>query len=201
MSRINPNLIISFTPDEFHKINWRNPLILIPCLLAKMKKYPHSLLLSLILFLLPGCVHIISKDVRREVAQDLSLRDVIKAPNAYKEKVVLWGGMIIESKNLEEETQVVVLQKDLDRWGRPKESHESQGRFFVLHPGYLDTAIYQRDREISVAGEIAGQKVLPIDEIEYTYPVLCPREIHLWREPRKAEYPYWYSPWWWDYPH
>jgi starvation-inducible outer membrane lipoprotein len=59
--------------------------------------------------------------------------------------------------------------------------------------------IVQKHRGIRCR-EIAGQKVLPIDEIEYTYTVLCPREIHLWREPRKAEYPYWYSPWC-DYPY
>jgi outer membrane lipoprotein len=166
-----------------------------------MKKYLYPLILFLTPFLLPGCVYVISKEVRREVAKDLNFREVTKAPDTYKGKVVLWGGMIIESKNLKEGTRVVVLQKDLDKWGRPKESHESQGRFIVLHPGYLDTAIYRRDREITVAGEITGQKVLPIDEIEYTYPVLSPREIHVWREPTKAEYPYRHYPWWRHYPY
>ena len=166
-----------------------------------MKKYLHPLLLSLIFFLLPGCVYVISKDVRREVTRDLSLGEVIKDPNFYKGEVVLWGGVIIESKNLKDGTRVVVLQKDLNRWGRPKESNESQGRFIVLYPGYLDTAIYRKDREITIAGEITGQKVMPIDEINYIYPVLSPREIHLWREVRKAEHPYWPYPLWWDYPY
>ena len=168
---------------------------------AMMKKYLRPLLLSSILFLIPGCVYVISKDVRREVTRDLSLKEVIKNPDAYKGKVVLWGGVIIESKNLKEGTQVVVLEKDLNSWGRPKESDESQGRFIVFQSGYLDTSIYRRDREITVAGEITGKKVLPIDEIEYTYPVLSPREIHLWSEEKKAEYPYWHDPWWWYYPY
>ena len=168
-----------------------------------IKKYIHALISSLILLLLPSCVYVISKEVRREVTKDLNLREVIKAPDAYKGKVVLWGGVIIESKNLKKDTRVVVLQKDLNRWGRPKESDESQGRFIVFHPGYLDTAIYRRGREITVAGEVIGQKVLPIDEVEYSYPVLSPREIHLWREERRAKYPYpfWPYPWWWDYPY
>ena len=166
-----------------------------------VKKYIHSLLLSSVLFLLPGCVYVISQDIRREVTRDLNLRQVIKDPDLFKGEVVLWGGVIIESKNLKKGTQVVILQKDLNTWGRPKESDESQGRFIVLYPGYLDTAIYRRAREITVAGEIIGRKVLPIDQIEYTYPLLSPREIHLWREVRKAEYPYWPYPWWWDYPY
>jgi outer membrane lipoprotein len=155
----------------------------------------------MIIFLLSGCVYVISKEVRRDVTRDLSLREVIKDPAVYEGKVVLWGGVIIESKNLTEGTRVTVLQKDLNRWGRPKESDESQGRFIVLYPGYLDTAIYRRDREITVAGEIIGQKVLPIDQIEYTYPLLSPKEIHLWREVREAEYPYGPYPLWWDYPY
>jgi len=166
-----------------------------------MKKYLNLFLSSMIIFLLSGCVYVISKEVRREATRDLNLREVIKNPTVYKGKVVLWGGVIIESKNLTEGTRVTVLQKDLNRWGRPKESDESQGRFILLYPGYLDTAIYRRDREITVAGEIIGEKVLPIDQIEYTYPLLSPREIHLWREVRKAEYPYGPHPWWWDYPY
>jgi len=168
-----------------------------------MKKYLPPLVLPLILFLLPGCVYVISRDVRKEVTRELSLREVIKDPDAYKGKLVLWGGVIIDSKNLKEGTRIVILQKDLNIRGRPKESDKSQGRFIVLHPGYLDTAIYRKKREITVAGEITGRKVLPIDEIEYTYPVLIPREIHLWKEEMKAEYPYpyWPYPWWWDYPY
>ncbi len=130
----------------------------------------------------------------------MSLRQVIKDPDFYKGEVVLWGGVIIESKNLKKGTQVVVLEKDLDIWGRPKESDKSGGRFIVLYPGYLDAAIYRRDREITVAGEIIGREVQPLHEIEYTYPLLSPREIHLWREMEKAEHPPWPYPWWWDYP-
>lgn len=167
-----------------------------------MKKHLNLFISPMILFLLSGCAYVISKEVRKEVTRDLSLKEVIKDPNGYQGKVILWGGVIIESKNLKEGTRVIVLQKDLSRWGRPKESDKSQGRFIVLYPGYLDTAIYRRDREITVAGEIIGQKVMPIGDIDYTYPVLSPREIHLWREVEKAQYPYgphlW---WWWDYPY
>lgn len=108
------------------------------------------------------------------------------------------GGMIIESKNLEEETWIVVLQKDLDKWGRPKEWEGSQGGFIVLHPGYLDKAIYRKDREITVAGEITGHKMMPVNETEYAYPMLSPRGIYVWREEREAEYRY---PGWWEYPY
>jgi len=166
-----------------------------------MKRYLILFLAFINLFHLSGCVYVISKAVRMEVTRDLSFREVIKDPNFHKGKVVLWGGAIIDSKNLKEGTRITVLQKDLNRWGRPRESDRSQGRFIVLYPGYLDTAIYRRDRKITVAGEIIGQKVLPIDQIEYTYPLLSPREIHLWKEVEKTAYPYGPHPLWWDYPY
>ncbi len=166
-----------------------------------MKGYINLFVSSMILFFLQGCAYVISTEVRREVTRDLSLREVIKDPSVYRGKVVLWGGVIIDSENLKEGTQLTVLHKDINRWGRPKESDESQGRFIVLYPGYLDTAIYKRDREITVAGEIIGQKVMPIGHIEYTYPLLSPREIHLWREVGKVQYPYGPYLWWRDYPY
>lgn len=168
-----------------------------------MKGLLHRLPWFLAILLLSGCAYVISREVRREVTKDLQLREVIKGPDAYRGKIVLWGGVIIESKNVKEGTRIIVLQKDLGTWGRPKETDKSQGRFIVLYPGYLDTAIYQKDREITVAGEIIGQRIMPIDQIEYVYPILSPREIHLWKELRKAEYQYYPYPypWWWDYPY
>jgi outer membrane lipoprotein len=170
-------------------------------------RYLKLLISCTVLLLLSGCAHVISKEVRRQVTEGLHLREVIKNPEAYQGRIVLWGGVIIDSKNLREGTRVVVVQKELDRWGMPKESDESQGRFIVLHPGYLDTAIYRKHRGITVAGEIIGAKVMPLDQIEYTYTILSPREIHLWKDMRIVEYPYWPDPWWyhpypyWRYPY
>jgi outer membrane lipoprotein len=166
-----------------------------------MKRLLHRLPLFVAILLLSGCAYVISREVRGEVTKDLELREVIKDPDAHRGKVVLWGGTIIESKNLKEGTRIIVLQKDLSTWGRPKETDKSQGRFIVLYPGYLDTAIYRKDREITVAGKIIARKAMPIDQIEYIYPVLSPREIHLWKELEKAEYPYYPYPWWWHYPY
>jgi outer membrane lipoprotein len=60
---------------------------------------------------------------------------------------------------------------------------------------------------VTVAGEIKGKRVLPLDEIDYTYPVISVKEIHLWSPKRKDQfypYPYWHYwhyPWWWYYPY
>jgi outer membrane lipoprotein len=34
---------------------------------------------------------------------------------------------------------------------------------------------------ITVLGEVQGQRIMPLQKIEYTYPVLDPRESYLWK--------------------
>ena len=157
-------------------------------------------------FSLSGCAPVISKQLRQQVAKNLTLGAVSKNPDAYKGKVVLWSGMIINSVNLKEGTMIEVLQKPADMQGRPKDMDESQGRFLALYPGYLDVAIYSQGRKVTVAGQVQGKKIQPLGEINYTYPLISAKEIHLW-PPKKEErvyypcpypypYPSWHYPWW-----
>jgi outer membrane lipoprotein len=97
-----------------------------------------------------------------------------------------------------------ILQKPADIEGRPRDVDESDGRFLALYKGYLDTAIYSREREVIVAGKVMGKRVLPLSEVVYTYPLISIKEIHLFKA-RKEErfypypYPYWgYSPRFYD---
>jgi len=119
-------------------------------------------------------------------------------------KTVLISGIILGSKNTKGGTLIEMLQKPADMEGRPKDVDESDGRFLALYDGYLDTAIYSRGREALVAGVVRGKRVLPLGEIEYTYPLVSIKEIHLFKvrkEERFYPYPYWwYSPWW-HYPY
>jgi len=155
------------------------------------------------LFSLTGCAPVISKQLREQVAKELTLSVVLKDPDIYKGKTVLWSGVIITSVNLKEGTMIEVLQKPADIQGRPKDVDVSEGRFLALHPGYLDVAIYRQGREVTIAGEVQGKKVQRLGEIDYTYPLISVKEIHLW--PEKEErvyypYPYWHYPWWY-YPY
>ena len=150
-------------------------------------------------FSLTGCAPVISKQLRQQVAKDLTLGAVSKNPDAYKGKIVLWSGVIISSVNLKEGTMIEVLQKPADIQGKPKDVDESEGRFLALYPGYLDVAIYNGGRKVTVAGQIQGKKIQPLGEIDYTYPLISAKEIHLWpieKKDRFYPYPYWHYPWW-----
>lgn len=159
---------------------------------------------SLIFLLLisAGCTPFISRDLRREISRDITFRQVINDPEAYTGKTVLISGIIIGSKNTKEGTLIEILQKQADIEGRPKDVDNSDGRFLALYDGYLDTAIYTQGREVAVAGEIKGKRVLPLGEIDYTYPLISIKEIHLFKVRKEERYyicPYPYRLW--DYPY
>lgn len=164
-----------------------------------------SCLLALLLLVSVGCVSTISKELQREVSSDLTFGEVIKNPEAQQGKIVIFSGIILGAKNTKEGTLIEILQKPKDREGRPQDVDESEGRFLALNDGYLDVAIYSRGREVSVAGAIEGKRVLPLGEIEYTYPLISIKEIHLFKIKKEREfnpypYPYWWHyPWWHSY--
>lgn len=166
-----------------------------------MKKRTISgILIACALLLASGCA-VMSKDLRREAEKDLSFSDVFKEPEAHKGKVVILGGVIVDSKNTKDGTLLEVLQKPLDMVGEPRDVDQSGGRFLALYDGFFDVAIYTKGREVTVGGVVQGKRVMPLGEIQYTYPVLSVREIYLWPEMSKerlSPYPYWGYPWWRD---
>jgi len=152
------------------------------------------------LFSLTGCASVISKQLREQVARELTLSVAAKDPGAHKGQTVLWSGVIISAVNLKEGTMLEVLQKPADMRGRPKDVDESDGRFLALYPGYLDVAIYNGGRKVTVAGEVQGKRIQPLGEIDYTYPLISAKEIHLWPVEKKDRVyypcPSWHYPWW-----
>ncbi len=140
-------------------------------------------LLLLTIVSLLGCAHVISKELRDNAYGGPSVSALFKDPDKFKGRTVILGGVIVSSANAEKGTYIEVLQKPLDYRGRPEDTDTSYGRFIILFEGYLETAVYSRGREITVAGEIMGKELRPLGEIQYPYPIIKSRELHLF-EPR-----------------
>jgi len=164
--------------------------------------------IGLFIFLF-SCTHIVPSELKQKVQSHISISAVQENPIIYEGKIVMWGGRILKGINKKEGTLLEILALPLDKDGRPKLVDESKGRFLVLHKGYLDIAIYNQGREITVIGEIEGIKKLPLGEIKYPYPFLIAKKIHLWPLRRRAVdiYHHWfptlYYPWYvpyWYYP-
>jgi outer membrane lipoprotein len=174
--------------------------------MMRMKKRTQLLFALLLLFSVSGCAHVISKDIRNNSDLSLTLKQVLGNPNAYSGKSVVWGGEIIQVINEEDgTTEIEIFQEPLNFRGEPKEAAPSEGRFLVLDDGFLDPDIYWEGRRITVAGELQGERIEPLGEMYYRYPLIINEQIYLW--PDFSPYPYYgYYPWsyydpWWGYPY
>ena len=173
-----------------------------------MSNRVRSLIVICCLIFLSGCAHVISKDLRNKVDPSLTFEKVIQNPTPCKGKTVVWGGEIVETLNQKNgTTEIEVLQIPLDSTtDAPKASNLSEGRFLILVNRYLDPYLYQKGRRITVAGEISGEQIIPLGEMDYRYPLVSSKQIHLWEE-YYYPYPYpYYYPWgyydpWWGYPY
>jgi outer membrane lipoprotein len=153
------------------------------------------------------------KEFRQAAKQQPSLAEISAHPEAFKGRTVLLGGTIVETTNQPKTTEIEILQKPLTRYDdRPQETDQSSGRFLARCQGFLDSAVYAKGREITVAGEVQGREVRQIDQVQYPYPIISCKKVHLWPNRPSAAYaypyPYWYGPYgygfWgrgWGYPY
>jgi len=131
----------------------------------------YIVLLCMVLFI-ASCAHVMPEEVRAQIDEKITTTDLFREPEAYTGVKVMLGGMIIESRNTNTGTFIEVLQKPLDRRGRPRDIDESVGRFIVQYDGYLDTALYAEGKSITVAGEVLGTEMRPLGETDYRYIIL-----------------------------
>jgi outer membrane lipoprotein len=132
--------------------------------------------------LVTACASVISQSTLDRVDRTIAFQEIQGDPERFVGKTVLLGGVIVTTDVKKEATWVEVVQKPLDWEKMPEDTDLSYGRFLVLFDGFMDPAIYARGRKITVAGDVQGKKVLPIMEIHYTYPVIVPREHHVWTD-------------------
>lgn len=104
-------------------------------------------------------------------------------------KKVVWGGIIVSSRNLQNSTQLEILAYPLDSNHRPLTEREPLGRFFADHNGYLETVDYAPGRELTLTGTLGSVKEGKIDESVYHYPAISTEQIHLWTKKRSDTEP------------
>lgn len=139
---------------------------------------------------------------------------VKSAPESYTGQPVTFGGKVLGARRLKEGTRIEVLQLPLATSLQPTtDLSTSQGRFVALRKEFLDPATMPAGTFITVTGEMAGAITLPLDETEYTYPLMHVTSLRVWSEqdeepPRihrpLGPGPYWgpyWSPYWHPWPY
>lgn len=147
-----------------------------------MKRTSFSALvrLSLAVLLAAGCAPPFPRELLDKVERNVPFAAIQKEPERFSGKLLMVGGTIVDTRNLIEGTQIEVLQKPLDGEGRPARTDETGGRFLVVTKTFLDAAVFHRGRSVTIIGEVAGSKLQPLGEVEYRYPVLTAKDMHLW---------------------
>jgi len=154
------------------------------------------LILTLSVILWGGCAHVISEDVRKEVNPNIPFAQLLKNPLSYEGQTVLLGGVIVKTTYDQNGTLLEIYQTEMDWEEKPDNIDVSEGRFFAVYNGFLDSEIYKKGRKVTVAGVVTGVIISKLGGIDYHYPSLLIREIHLWKKERKEiRDPYLWYPW------
>ena len=148
--------------------------------------------ICLAFFILHGCAHPISRGLRQSVDKDVSLSQIFSNPENLTGKRVMLGGKIVETRNLQNRTEIEVIQQFLDMDGYPSKGDKTLGRFVFSQPGYLEPEIYSKGRSITGAGIVRGSKKGKVGNRDYAYPVIESEELHLWDE--YYDRPHYYDP-------
>ncbi len=139
-----------------------------------MKRY--CIILGL---LLNGCTGLPTA-IQNAPYMNLSYNQVSSDSNSFKDAPVRWGGIIISVENEAQASLMQVVFHPLDFNGRPQTYHAGQGRFVIQVAEFLDPAVYAKDKEITVAGVIAGDIELTVGKRTIRVPLLTATAIHLW---------------------
>lgn len=129
--------------------------------------------------------------------------EIKTTPDSFRGQTLVLGGQVLHARRLQDGTRIEILQLPLTESQQPTpDLTKSQGRFMAVQREFLDPATIPHGTFVTVTGELTGSMTLPLDETEYTYPVLDIKDLRTWVPdysfPRIRLTPY-YSPSWHPY--
>jgi outer membrane lipoprotein len=149
----------------------------------------------LIVFFLQGCAHPISQEIRDGLDPVIKFESLVENPKSFIGKHVLFGGVIVVTRNIKDGTEVEMVHKNLDSYGNIVTGDYSGGRFLFLNKRYLEPKIYSPGRNLIGVGKVTGEKLGKVGDFPYRFPIIEVEELHL-LDDVKFNPPY--SPPYWD---
>ena len=141
-----------------------------------------------LLLLLAACTHLISEKSLDRADRSVSFAELRKNPDAFRGKFVILGGLVTAVRQNREGVQLEVVEYPVDSEEMPEVTAESGGRFLVNLPPNLGYATFKPGVLVTMAGEVVGKEVRSLDKMEYSYPVLVVKEIHIIVQPPGGYY-------------
>lgn len=149
---------------------------------------------ALLSIVLSGCnrYQVIPEQLVNRVNKQLTYEQVKAAPDVTRGQIVVWGGEVLSAVRDNERTTIEVLELPLNKDHIPLESRaSSRGRFLALDSRgeIIDPAIFKEGAKITVIGEVLGLRTEPLDKSAYDFPVVAIRDMTMWDERTRSNYP------------
>jgi outer membrane lipoprotein len=130
-----------------------------------------------LLVMLAGCASTQEADEK----QGFTFLQVKATPNSFQGQPAVFGGKVLTARRQKDGTRIEILQLPLDRSMRPVyDLTQSQGRFIAIYREFLDPATIPPGTRVTVTGQVSSSITLPLDETDYTYPVLNINRVQVW---------------------
>jgi outer membrane lipoprotein len=133
----------------------------------------------LIIVFFVGCAHPVSQEIRKGINLSIKFDSLVEDPNLFIGKHVLFGGVIVVTRNLKDGTELEIVQKNLDSYGNLEVGDYSGGRFLFFSKGYLEPEIFATGREVIGVGKVMGQKLGQVGDYSYNFPIIEVEELYL----------------------
>ncbi|HEY4643865.1 MAG TPA: surface-adhesin E family protein, partial [Bacteroidota bacterium] len=129
-----------------------------------------------------NAVHLgVPPELEKQIDTSVAFADLHAAPANYVGRVVMVGGIVIGAKRTKDQTEIEVLELPTKGEGpSTKDRLRSEGRFLAVREEFLDPASVPPGTPISVIGVVRGSTARPLDESEYTYPVVEIKHLIDW---------------------
>ena len=149
-----------------------------------MSLYSYRILLGLLLIVGLGCAsgpNVVPEAFNPQIDSSLTFAKILTGPTSHQGAVVLLGGEVLSAKRLTEGTRLEILQLPLDSSEEPNvDRTSSQGRFLAFEPSFLDPATLPPNTRVTLVGEVTGTTNANLDEMDYRYPTLTIKHLHVW---------------------
>ncbi|WP_199097348.1 Slp family lipoprotein [Dyella sp. ASV21] len=106
---------------------------------------------------------------------------VAQTPERFANADVIWGGRVVEVRNLPDRSEVEIVGYPLDNSQRPKvDDNGGWGRFIAVMPGYVEPYNYPPGSLVTLAGRLTGNRAGNVGQANYVFPLVSVAQSHVW---------------------
>jgi outer membrane lipoprotein len=112
-------------------------------------------------------------ELRNQIDSTVAFPDLQTSPSHYIGRTVMFSGIVLKTRLAKDHTEIEILELASGAGvPPPTDRTRSEGRFIAIEKSFLDPATMESGRPVTVVGTVSGADTRPLDESDYTYPVI-----------------------------